>query len=334
MNHSVTHSMNHLARFFIIIILGGLTLLLLLKLGDIDISLNTLWRINPLYLSGAILFHYSGFIVRGWRWQILLTGLGHHLTYLYTTTLLIAGWFISALVPARAGDLSRVYMLHRDHQIQVSQGLASIATERALDICTILVLTCIATTFILADHTPPWIWQMIGLGSLLFISTVMLLSLMPNLESWMRQWFTWSLYQKMIGFGFDTLNNIRRLSSQPILLLIVSLQSLYIWFCDVLLMHFAFLCIDIQIPITLSTLASLGADLAVAIPLMPGAMGQFEGAALLIFSLFDLPTQAGSLALLLNRFVSFWTFLIFSGLITYLFGFAQVFQHIKADPKK
>ena len=68
--------MKRLTRPLIIITLGLLTLLLLLKLGNIDISMDTLRRINPLYLTAAIAVHYSGFAMRGWRWQKLLNGLG------------------------------------------------------------------------------------------------------------------------------------------------------------------------------------------------------------------------------------------------------------------
>ena len=52
-------------RLALIAILGILTLLALVRLGNIDISLDTLRRIQPGYLAVAIAVHYSGFAVRG-----------------------------------------------------------------------------------------------------------------------------------------------------------------------------------------------------------------------------------------------------------------------------
>ena len=89
--------MKRLRRPLIMVILGLLTILFLLRLGKIDISLETLRRIDPTYLMLGTAIHYSGFFVRGLRWQTLLSGLGHRLSYVYTTTLLMAGWFVSVI---------------------------------------------------------------------------------------------------------------------------------------------------------------------------------------------------------------------------------------------
>jgi hypothetical protein len=35
------------------------------------------------------------------------------------------------------------------------------------------------------------------------------------------------------------------------------------------------------------------------------------------------PASEASLVVLLNRFISFWTFILFSGLVTYLAGFGR-----------
>ena len=88
-------------RVLLIAAMGLLTVLLLVRLGNIDMSPDTLRRIQPGYLLAAIAVHYSGFVVRGDRWRRLLGAMGHRLSFGYTFSLLLAGWFISALVPAR-----------------------------------------------------------------------------------------------------------------------------------------------------------------------------------------------------------------------------------------
>lgn len=315
--------MKRLSQPLIIIILGLLTLLLLLKLGHIDISMDTLRQINPIYLAAAVAVHYSGFAMRGWRWQKLLKELGHPVGYVYAATLLLAGWFVSALIPARLGDIARAWMLRRDHRISMAQGLGSIATERAFDILSILILAASAATFALADRTPPWVWQTIGGGVLLLGILIAILLLSPQLEGFFLKLLPWSIYKKVIHFGFELLNSIRRVGKSPKLLLLVTAQSLYIWLCDIFLMALVFRSIGAGVPFSVSAFTAMVVDLAAAVPIIPGALGQVEGTALGLLSLLQIPTEQSSLMVLLNRFISFWTFILVSGGVTYYFGFSQ-----------
>jgi len=315
--------MKNLARPLILLILGILTVLLLLRLGEVDISPQTLRQIQPGYLLIAIVIHYSGFVVRGLRWQALLKNLGYRLGYIYTTALLLSGWFISALVPARLGDVARLAILKRDHQVGLAPGLASVATERALDILAILGLTIVAALWALPGRTPVWVWQIVGGGAILFGLALITLLTIPKLEDWLTNLLTWPLYRTTVRFGFELLSHIRQLGQRPGLLLALFLQSLYIWLCDILLMYFAFLSLGELVPLSVTAFTSMVVDLAAAVPLIPGAVGQFEGTALGLLRLFSVPPQQSSLMILLNRFISFWSFIVVSGLITYLFGFAQ-----------
>lgn len=318
--------MKRYARALTIFTLGLLTILLLLKLGNIEISMETLRRINPKYLLFAILVHYSGFVVRGWRWQKLLSGMGHRLKYSYTTTLLISGWFVSALLPARLGDVLRATLLKRDHKIPLAEGFASIATERALDILAIMSLALLAAVWALAGRTPAWVWQSIGGGAILFVSVIIILLATPQLESFFAKLWSWKIYQKAVKFGFELLANIRKLGKNPKLLGAVLGQSFYIWACDVFLMYFVLLSVGVIAPVSLAAFVGMTVDLAASVPIIPGALGQVEGTALGVLSLFQISTEKSTLTILLNRFISYWTFIIVSGAVAYFFGFSQALK--------
>jgi len=318
--------MKHVQRIVIMLVLGGLTLLLLLKLGDIDISMDTLRRLKPGYLLAAVAIHYSGFAMRGRRWQKLLAAMGHRVDYRYATTLLLSGWFVSALVPARLGDVARAYMLRRDHNIAMAGGFASIATERALDILAILALAMTAAVWALAGRTPAWVWQSIGGVAILFAVGLLVLLAMPRLEGRLAGLWAWPSYQKALRFGFDLLAGIRQVGRSPALLAKIMAQTVYIWLCDIFLMTFAFLSLGAAVGLSETAFVSMAVDLAAAVPIVPGAIGQFEGTALGLFSLFHIDPALGGLVILLNRFISFWTFIVVSGIVTYAFGFSQALQ--------
>ncbi len=319
--------MKNYSRAIIILVLGVMTLLLLLKIGNIDISRETLRRIDWKFLALAAVIHYSGFAVRGWRWQKLLGGMGHRITYRYATTLLVSGWFASALLPARLGDVLRATLLRRDHRTPLADGFGSIATERALDILAIVLLALVAAGWALAGNTPAWVWQSLGGGAALLVTLVAVLIASPQFEGFFLRLLPWQLYRKGVRFGFELLASIRRLGENPRLLLTVAGQSGYIWLCDVFLMYFALLSAGIVAPLSVAAFTGMTVDLAAAVPIIPGALGQVEGTALGVFSLFQIAPAQSSLVILLNRFISYWTFIIVSGAVAYFFGFSQAFKN-------
>jgi uncharacterized protein (TIRG00374 family) len=307
-------------RLALIAILGILTLLALVRLGNIDISLDTLRRIQPGYLAAAIAVHYSGFAVRGDRWRRLLAAMGHRVNYGYAFSLLLAGWFVSALVPARAGDLARAGLLRRDHDVPVASGLGSIAAERAFDALVLVLLAALAGAWALAGRTPAWVWQSAAIMVGLAIVAAGGMIAVPRLENWLAGLVTWPVYQKALRFGFDLLRSIRGLGRQPAALLVVAAQSVYIWLCDVLLAYLLLGGLGYPVSPPVAAFTAMAADLAVTVPLTPGAVGQFETAFVGLLALFAVPASQAGLAVLLNRFISFWTFIVFSGLVTYLSG--------------
>jgi uncharacterized protein (TIRG00374 family) len=307
-------------RLALIAILGILTLLALVRLGNIDISLDTLRHIQPGYLAVAIAVHYSGFAVRGDRWRRLLAAMGHPVSYGYAFSLLLAGWFISALVPARAGDLARAGLLRRDHDVPVASGLGSVAAERAFDALALVLLAALAGAWALAGRTPAWIWQSTAVMVGVFIIVAVGLIAVPRLESWLAGLAAWPLYQKALRFGFDLLCSVHALGRQPAALLVVAAQSAYIWLCDALLAYLLLGGLGYPVSPPVAAFTAMAADLAVTVPLTPGAVGQFETAFVGLLALFAVPASQAGLAVLLNRFISFWTFIVFSGLVTYLSG--------------
>lgn len=271
------------ARLLVIVVLGLLTVLLLIRLGNIDVGPDTLRRIQPGYLLAAMAVHYSGFAMRGERWRRLLAAMGYRVSFVYAVTLLLAGWFISALLPARAGDLVRAGVLNREHQVPLAAGLGSVAAERAFDALSLLLLAVLAGLWALAGRTPDWSprtrgWQSAAASAGLLVLAILGLVAVPRARSLATRLFKWPLYQKLVHFGFDLLDSLRELGRQPLALLLVAIQSLYVWLCDVFLAYLLLRGLGIPLPLPVAAFSALAADLAVTVPITPGAVGQFEAA--------------------------------------------------------
>ena len=333
--------MKKFSRLAILLGLGLLTIVGLLRLAKVEVSLETLERVNWGWIGLTVLVFFSTILVRGSRWHRILQAMGHHTPFLYANTLLIAGLFISAILPARLGDVGRVALLKQDYHIPVSKGLASIAAERALDVFTILLLALICSVWALSGRIPWEFYQLMLISGSLFLVGLVGLLAIPSLETWLRQPFgwhppaepeiatpsrrhtLWRFYQQALDFGFSLIRSVRELGRQPLALTIALIESVGIWFGDGLLIYLCLVSIGAIPSLSLSVFAVMISDLIAAVPLTPGAIGQFDGTLYGILVLAGVKEADAGLGVVLLRLLSLWTLIPVSGLITYLFGFSR-----------
>ena len=90
------------------------------------------------------------------------------------------------------------------------------------------------------------------------------------------------------------------------------------------------------LPLDVAAFVALTVDVLAAAPLTPGGVGQIDAAYVALFALlpaaaFNTAAFNTGAAVLLIRFITYWSFLIFSGLVTLLAGFGEVIQRVRAD---
>jgi hypothetical protein len=79
------------------------------------------------------------YVLRAVRWQYLLLPLGRpHFSMVLKTT--VIGFAVSTLLPARAGEVVRPYLLARHEGFSATAAFATIILERLLDMLTVLLL--------------------------------------------------------------------------------------------------------------------------------------------------------------------------------------------------
>lgn len=315
-------------RLIILGILGVLTVTLLFVLGDTRSTLTALTRVNWTLVGVAILVHYSGFAVRGHRWQILLAALGHRTGYLYTTGVLFSGWFVSALLPARAGDIFRVALLRlpppSQPAVPVADSISSIVLERALDIVAILCLSIGFGLVVLGAQLPPWLLTAYVLVVVVLGVFVLALLLVPALLDWLRHWSSHRLWQIGLDFAGQMVTSLRRLPHHPLAAAIAFLESIYIWICDAFVLWLVVWSLGVLLPFSGAAFVALTVDVFAAVPLTPGGIGQVESAYAALLTL--LPFQLNSIpaVILVTRAISYWSFLLVSGFITFAAGFGRL----------
>jgi len=111
---------------------------------DVDISSYSL-RINELsyyWIIFAILISVLEFVVRAYRWNLLLE-FEHRDLSTYRTTLSLTISYLSAIILPRINDLVRCYILSKTDNVKFSISIGSVVTERIVDLISVLVLALI-----------------------------------------------------------------------------------------------------------------------------------------------------------------------------------------------
>jgi uncharacterized protein (TIRG00374 family) len=90
-------------------------------------------------LIAGVVVTLMTYALRAFRWQYLLAPIGPtRFTTAFQTT--VIGFAASFLLPARAGEVLRPYLLARREQLPPTAAFATIVVERLLDLVTVLLL--------------------------------------------------------------------------------------------------------------------------------------------------------------------------------------------------
>jgi hypothetical protein len=96
-------------------------------------------RADALLLFGALIATLATYLLRALRWQYLLAPIGHtHFSTAFRAT--VIGFAASFLLPARAGEVIRPYLLARREGLPTTAAFATVILERLLDLITVLLL--------------------------------------------------------------------------------------------------------------------------------------------------------------------------------------------------
>ena len=316
-------------RLALLAALAAATVALLVTLGGGRVTLDALRRVDVRLIALAAAVHYGGFALRGHRWQTLLAALGHRLGYRYTTSVLLAGWFVSAMVPARAGDLLRVAALRlpppSQPRVPAADSLASLFLERTLDLLAILALSAGASLVVLGGRVPSWVLGSYGVTLALLVALTVTALVVPSLLARARDAWSQPTWAAAWDFAFQAAASLRRLPRDPRMAALVVVESLAIWLCDGLLLWLVVLSLGYTLPLAASIFVALTVDIFAAVPLTPGGLGQIETAYAALLALLaqgGIPIAAVVLA---ARGVSYWSFLLVSGLVTLGAGLGRLF---------
>jgi len=131
--------LRNIIRTVVVIGLAVGLLAVFLRNADLGRVWASVTAARPDFLLLALALTCGTFIVRAERWQYLLAPLGKtRFSTVFRTT--VIGFAASAVLPARAGEVIRPYLLARREGLSATAAFATIIVERILDLVAVLLL--------------------------------------------------------------------------------------------------------------------------------------------------------------------------------------------------
>ncbi len=216
------------------------------------------------YLILAAIVCLAAWWLRGLRYRSILSSLQIPVGVNFSTACIFVSQTANLIVPARLGDLVRIFILGHEHQAPVSKGISSLVVERVFDILTVALLGAVALLFVL--DVPGWFYTLIIIPIVAGVVFFGILFFAGKLSS----------ENRIIQYLFTLLEQIREASLSLRAVALLSASSIVIWLMDVMVCMFVVLMFQDQIPLAVVVLAIVVGNLVKAVPVTPGGVGTYE----------------------------------------------------------
>jgi uncharacterized protein (TIRG00374 family) len=261
-------------------------------------------------LFPVVLVLWGTLLLRAWRWRYLLEPV-KSIPILSLFSVTSIGFMANMLLPARAGEVVRAYLIGEKEQVSKVASLATVIVERLLDLLSILLILFFILVFVtfpsetsliaaglkIGGYFSTLLCLLVG-GSFWFLRsrTDQTIRLMRVCLAFLPERWLASLVEMLKAFalGLQGLNKGRHVLS-------VLGLSLSLW-TAMALSNFLILCaFDLHLPLYAAFFFLVVQLLGVMIPASPGFIGTYHAAIIAGFTVFDVPPElALSVAIMMH----------------------------------
>lgn len=247
--------------------------------------------VNYAWIAASLPVYYLALWVRTVRWQYLLRPV-KKVSAIRLYPVVIIGLMANNLIPARAGELARAYVLGQREKISKTTTLGTIAVDRLFDGLTLIPMLIIVGAFASGDttFTVGWRWftvdlNLAGLGmvmSALFGAALCVLFYLTlstggrlHLHSLIHRFAPASVKPKVEGLIDSFLEGLQALRS-PVDLALAFLMSIASWTLEATMYYLVARGFGIHEGFHIFLLLTAAANLVIAVVATQGGVGAFE----------------------------------------------------------
>ena len=299
-------------------VFGILLLIGVFSMSDSSEVFENVMNASLYYMFLGFLTIFMAFIMRTWRWSVLLRTSGFVIPRDIIFKSLMFGFFMNYLIPARVGDIARGAAIKATEKIPMGISLTTIVIERAMDMLALAFLLGVGT--MLVSRMGSLILSAVALGGALLLVLVLLFAYkFDNLFSRVLG----KKFPAITGFMSTMKEGLYKLYDNPSALVLSVVISVPIWLLEISGIYIAALAIGYKIPFSLATVAGITSFLAQTIPITPAGIGVYEGAMVGVLSVFEVPVSKAMSLTLVDHFVRGSVIFILGMISTIHLGFAS-----------
>jgi len=294
-------------------------LLLVVALPGFDLSKlpGYISQANPWWLLAAVGIYYLGFPLRGYRWALLIRGVGYPLRTKDSTEIIFISWLVNCVVPAKLGDVYRAYLLRVNYLVSLSKTFGTVFIERVFDLIAIVVLGLGAAFWSFREGMTDQVRIIMLIGLVVVAVLVVGLLLVRNFG---RQLLVRLPVPKRIVELYDLFEegifSVDR-RTLPKILVVTGL----IWTTEAMRLLFVVQALgfdDVLLGISGAFFVALVASLLTAVPLAPAGLGLVEvGIVGILVTIYNVPENEALTIALVDRAISVFSVILF-GSIAYV----------------
>lgn len=286
---------------------------------NLDEVLTQIRHANPLlFLCGFATFYFS-FVLRAWRWRMMLSRVdideehGYKMpSNLGMLRIFLLSWFANCILPAKLGDAYRGYLLKEEADAPFSPVLGSILAERLIDLIVLVFVLLGSGLIVFGTHVPGAATQTLIVGGV-----AVTVALVGVLVLWFARDRVERLLPRRIRHHYAGLHDgIFASLKNPWKFAAI---SVLIWLGEGLRVYFVAQSLHTHAHLSTAMLVALMSSLLTIVPFTPAGLGVVEGAMITIFKLVGMAKETAAAVALLDRVIGYWSIIII-GLPLYIWN--------------
>lgn len=251
-------------------VLGGVLLWLLLREISFDAVRAAIAAADMGTILCALLVYACALAVRSLRWSVLLAQL-RPVRYEKVALVLVVGYAVNNLLPARLGELLRADLAKSRLGVSRTASLATIAIERTIDgLVVVLMLAVSLAVSPLAPRHQDLFLYVLAVATILFGVLVALLLVFARFQDsrLLKMWSLLSRVSEQFGDGLRTLN------LRTILLMLA--LTLGVWILDGTNLWLLMRAVGVSATLFQVMLVTAIVSLSMLLPTAPGYLGTLQ----------------------------------------------------------
>ncbi len=247
-------------------------LVVLVARTDLASTCRALARVSPWPIALAAVINFGIIGCKAIAWRTLLQP-EHDVPVMRLFRYTLASCAASIILPLRAGELVRLWMLRDRDGVPVARGVAVAVAEKLLDVLSMVIVVAPVPLLLAGVPTSVGVWITgLALGLVALLVGLRIWGPKPGVAGWRGQ----------VGEGLAVLRDGRRFARATAALLVA-------WLIDLAMIELVLHAARIDLPLGSGALLLLAINAAIAIPTTPGQLGVLELGALLGLRLLHAP---------------------------------------------